>query len=365
MDKTSCVILILCGLLVFSTTLVSADTNQSINVRWSEEYDYGIGAMERIGDNLIFINVSGNYGRFHILDSTTGEELQNETIEYSTRNYESDIHDSMVEDGKAYFTYMCEIDVRYVFMSVSDKEGDDIHTNVSDGNPEDITTSVITENKTYYGTEEGEIWNASHSLDDFEKIEDVVNESIKSMTVNYPYMYLASNEYVVNYNITNNSVEWQQSMINNVSWHNGLQYYDGILYAVNETGVLYAIDTDNGDIEWKYDGGVEEEAMVLVDDGIIFLGCGDGSITGLDIESGEVEFIYKEKHETRITSIVADDGYVWSGDVEGIIIQVDTISPLRRMTDMILGIIKFALPIAIILGIIIGFMKMALNVRIR
>jgi eukaryotic-like serine/threonine-protein kinase len=62
---------------------------------------------------------------------------------------------------------------------------------------------------------------------------------------------------------------------------------DGVVYAGSGDGGLYALDSENGSVRWKYQTGGRIRATPALHDGVVYVGSGDGYFHAVDAASGE------------------------------------------------------------------------------
>lgn len=75
----------------------------------------------------------------------------------------------------------------------------------------------------------------------------------------------------------------------------GLTINAGTLYFGTENGDLYALNSDNGDILWHTDVAGEVMAAPAVAEGYVVAHMGNGVVTALDAETGEVQWTHEEE----------------------------------------------------------------------
>src|SRR5690606_155832 len=75
----------------------------------------------------------------------------------------------------------------------------------------------------------------------------------------------------------------------------GLTLDGDTLYVGNESGMLYAINKDNGEIQWQSQLEGEVVSAPAVGEGYVVLHLGNGMVVGLDAADGEEQWRHEEE----------------------------------------------------------------------
>lgn len=106
---------------------------------------------------------------------------------------------------------------------------------------------------------------------------------------------------------------------------------DGMLYAGDEDGKVYALDAATGRTKWTYDAGSRKEASPAVADGTVYAGCKDGSVYALDAATGRVKWKFFTGFGVYSTPVVAD-GVVYFGTADGRVYAVAAVTGKEKWT---------------------------------
>lgn len=96
-------------------------------------------------------------------------------------------------------------------------------------------------------------------------------------------------------------------------------YADG---DVDETGVVYALDLETGDIEWEHPIEDEVVSTPAVHDGSVYIGASNGVLYALDATEGDERWVYDDMDMIWGSPSFAYDT-VYLGDWDGLIHAVD------------------------------------------
>ena len=103
---------------------------------------------------------------------------------------------------------------------------------------------------------------------------------------------------------------------------------DGVVYGcLSEESIVFAADAKTGAILWErqtghvvYDGGFAWA------DGVVVIGCVDGTLIAYDAKTGDVAWQHRLDHGHLLSTPVADDWHLYAASMLG---RVNAV-PLRR-----------------------------------
>ena len=121
---------------------------------------------------------------------------------------------------------------------------------------------------------------------------------------------------------------------------------DGTLLIPTTRGMLLAVDSNSGEIEWSFavgDKTVRFTAPAIADkESMVFFGGTDGWVRALDLQRGRL--IWQHKIDGAISSApVATKNTVYAGTMRGVLVGLDIDSGARLWEEKIPGRLKTAL----------------------
>ncbi len=98
---------------------------------------------------------------------------------------------------------------------------------------------------------------------------------------------------------------------------------DGVLYVGNLDGYMYAINTADGSLKWRFKTGGGITSSALVADGVVYFGSKDDSVYAVDAASG-TKLIWKfQTGGDVLSSPKIHDGVVWVGSNDKKMYSID------------------------------------------
>lgn len=90
---------------------------------------------------------------------------------------------------------------------------------------------------------------------------------------------------------------------------------DGSVYVGSTDGTLYALDSENGTLEWQYDIGWAIRAAPTLDEDTVYLGSDDGCVYAFDIDKGSCQWTFETDQKVRSAPVIVGETlYVGSDD---------------------------------------------------
>ena len=101
--------------------------------------------------------------------------------------------------------------------------------------------------------------------------------------------------------------------------------HDGVVYVGSNDGNLYAIDSDTGDELWQYPTDDWVRSSPAVRDGIVYVGSNDGTVYAVDAETGDREWEFETGGPVRSSPALRQEVvYIGSGDGNFYALEADT-----------------------------------------
>lgn len=107
---------------------------------------------------------------------------------------------------------------------------------------------------------------------------------------------------------------------------------DGMVFIASESGVLYAIGEETGDVSWTV-GPFEDFGTLQsldVADGILYLESSDGYLLALDVVTGEILWGLNKGFFSNVRTYTIADGVVYISDLGGVIYAIEASSAASR-----------------------------------
>lgn len=143
--------------------------------------------------------------------------------------------------------------------------------------------------------------------------------------------------------VDSGSIEWtftdpQEQVISATTYHDGVVYVGTDQDGPDTTGlpaVLYAIDADDGEKQWSFSIGPEDEdwrfhSSPTVAGDMVFIGSHNGTVYGIDIDSGDDSWEY-ETDDSVWSSPTVVDGTLYVGSDDGRLYALDV--PVEGSSD--------------------------------
>ncbi len=92
--------------------------------------------------------------------------------------------------------------------------------------------------------------------------------------------------------------------------------HQGVVYFADLSGVLHALDAQNGWVLWRFRMGKGSVSSPAVNDRSVFIGSADGAVYCIDAERGREIWHYQTKHQVPGSPIVNDE-HVFIGSADG------------------------------------------------
>lgn len=89
------------------------------------------------------------------------------------------------------------------------------------------------------------------------------------------------------------------------------------------TGVASSVPPADLKVLWTYECGDTVESSAAVADGVVYVGCGDGKLTALDLADGKLKWRYSTGDLIGESSPAVSGGVVYVGDLMGLLHAVD------------------------------------------
>jgi len=146
---------------------------------------------------------------------------------------------------------------------------------------------------------------------------------LSSPVVNAGVVYFGSGDNnVYALNTSDGSVKWKFTTGNVV--HASPTLAHGVLYVGSWDSYFYALDAANGKVKWRFKTGEDPannnqvgiQSSAAVVDGVVYFGCRDSQFYALDAKTGAKKWSYDNKGTWIIASPVVRDGKVYFSSSE-------------------------------------------------
>jgi len=139
-------------------------------------------------------------------------------------------------------------------------------------------------------------------------------------------IYTASNlGYFHALNAAAGTVKWRKYFLSG-SFHTSPAVKDGTVYVgsfdMNINHYIFAIDTAEGKLKWKFETHSFIDASPAVADNMVYIGCRDNYVYALEKETGTLKWKFKTG-SWIVSSMAAGDGIVYAGSYDGYIYALD------------------------------------------
>ena len=128
-------------------------------------------------------------------------------------------------------------------------------------------------------------------------------------------------------NVQNGRLEWSIPAGGFVSF--GLDAGDNVAYFGSQDGKLYAVDMYSGIVRWSVPLDAQNYSKVYsptLDNGRIYVGVGDRSIYAVDAASGNVQWTFDQMGGAVVSKPLCRLGYVYAGSQDGYVYALEASS---------------------------------------
>jgi eukaryotic-like serine/threonine-protein kinase len=129
-------------------------------------------------------------------------------------------------------------------------------------------------------------------------------------------VYVGSNDhYVYALNTEDGRLKWKYKTEYTIMSSPAVS--DGIIYIGSSDNYVYALNAEDGRLKWKYKTGYVVQSSPAVSDGTVYIGSGDKFLYALDTGTGALKWKYETGDKIQSSSPAVSNGAVYIGSWDG------------------------------------------------